>query len=775
MDLQNRSTKSRPQVYDDETPSRQSDTIYTNDDLTYDDADYPAIYVAGYLALYEGDDGDELTLRREDARAALPPPAPLPINIDHRHNCTVGAVLCLVDDDLGLFFLGKINCPQFVKTLSSAASSEIFGDAEKSLSPGEKLLYLVTNYLPSVSLSSRRLQEGETPDETFFAHVALCLLGRRIGTIVNYDTSVEGAVEPFKRLSPQSKREVISAALEAETLLGDKIWQPSEGAMGRALLGTAVNNMLLRDRWRLVAERRRMAGISGHKYLQASVRTKLARDGLSGGEAEVREEAAPGGESASADPLQKRDGVPGTAIRIQSEEVKAPPGGPPRLLARPNAESAAADNSTGAVAKESGAPDARLERMSTPSGCSGPSPPGNDFLWVPMSCYNQLVAAQQQQHQHHRHAGQTAVPAGGVEEMASGMKTYQQLPPSPYFQQSSHFGMPSYVPPSTGQLTPQMPYGTFLHGPGGLGQYWSGGPPGGSLEARLMSLLEAYESERRQGPRRDGGTSDRGGWNNGRGDIDGGSGCGGRRGRKRPHDWETRADADPYYPGEPGPDRSQAPSRHPYRDGEHMDTSDAFPPARDRGGMQGDAIAGLLGAVTSLQRDVERLKGGYGGPQYASQQWPQPLQQQQMMPPQRPQDASYYGAQPYSSQPGPWKNPAGLDGAMPQMIVQRPNDQPQQAMPVDAVQSAPAVPVPQPQPGCSSHECPPSSGPSEQSHAAPPAQMPKPNNSSSAPAPTVDASAVARLQCARASVRADETADQEADMFVAQMMSHRVG
>lgn len=164
------------------------------------------VYVGGYLALYGMGDEGELVLTREQVARALPPAAPLPINIDHASACEVGAVLALADDDAGLFFVGVINCPQLADTLAGVAHPAFFGADAPSLTPRERFLYLVSNYLPSVSLSSRRLAPDEEADGTLFAHVALCVLGRRVGTIVTYDATPDACVAPFRRLSPRARR-----------------------------------------------------------------------------------------------------------------------------------------------------------------------------------------------------------------------------------------------------------------------------------------------------------------------------------------------------------------------------------------------------------------------------------------------------------------------------------------------------------------------------------------------------------------------------------------
>ncbi|SCL76945.1 capsid maturation protease [Spheniscid alphaherpesvirus 1] len=323
--------------------------------------EFQPIYVAGYLALYDMGDGGDLTLTRDVVGAALPPAAsPLPINIDHKTNCEIGAVLAIVDDERGPFFLGKINCPQLGDVLASAASSEVFGSKSSSLTDGEKLLYLVTNYLPSASLSSRRLAPGDVPDDTLLSHVALCVIGRRVGTIVTYDLTASSVVEPFKFLSKQSRDEILREAQITDDMLAGRMWSPGEEVLARALLATAVNNMLLRDRWEVVSRRRKQAGISGHTYLQASAKFGFGwnNDVLTEQKKEVREGLS---ENAA---LQEH-------LKKLTDDTE-------RAIVRSDISKHRSNSFTCAD-------------MSTP-----PPPPSRiqgdgDYMWVPCSQYNQLL------------------------------------------------------------------------------------------------------------------------------------------------------------------------------------------------------------------------------------------------------------------------------------------------------------------------------------------------------------------------------------------------
>ncbi|BAP00705.1 capsid maturation protease [Pteropodid alphaherpesvirus 1] len=316
------------------------------------------IYVAGFLALYNGGDSGELVLTADAVESALPPANPLPINVDHRAQSEVGRVLTIVNDPRGPFFVGLIACVSLEEVLEQAASAAIFERRGPPLTREERLLYLITNYLPSVSLSTRRFAEDQRPDATLFAHVALCAIGRRLGTIVTYDVSLEAAMAPFRHLAPASRERARREAAEAELALAGRAWAPSHEALTRTLLSTAVNNMMLRDRWSLVAERRRQAGIAGHTYLQASEKFQVW-----GAELDLLD----------ADAYKK---PPITSPHsAQALDVPAPPPGSPLPASLHTTPS-------------------ELPVMNPPAPPAPKAPGDGNYLWIPASHYSQLVANQ---------------------------------------------------------------------------------------------------------------------------------------------------------------------------------------------------------------------------------------------------------------------------------------------------------------------------------------------------------------------------------------------
>ncbi|AII80970.1 capsid protein [Equid alphaherpesvirus 1] len=470
------------------------------------------IYVAGYIALYDMGDGGELTLTRETVAAALPPASRLPINIDHRNGCVVGEVLSIVDDARGPFFLGIINCPQLGAVLATAAGPNFFGELSEGLSEQERLLYLVSNYLPSASLSSRRLGPDEEPDETLFAHVSLCVIGRRVGTIVTYDATPENAVAPFKRLSPSSREELLITAREAQSRLGDAAtWHLSEDTLTRVLLSTAVNNMLLRNRWNLVARRRREAGIEGHTYLQAS-----ASFGITNGCNKADFCGAELVDTCGYKSGEKVHGAPYSRVTLGAKAFTS---------SSPNALPSS-DNDKGGIGERT---QKHISAMasSNPQTLSAAGAPlvSGDYILVPAAQYNQLVVGQ-----HTSHPPINAGPAPVTHAVPS-----QYIPPA----------YNSLMPPSMYQAPP----------------YWSV-PHSANLEAQITALVGALAADRKATKGSDP-------------HVIQGSQCSPplspqqerRYARKRRHDWDatTRDDLEGiYYPGErsprPGERRAGRPS-----------------------------------------------------------------------------------------------------------------------------------------------------------------------------------------------------------------------
>nr|WGL40838.1 capsid maturation protease UL26 [Psittacid alphaherpesvirus 6] len=665
--------------------------------------DYPPVYVAGYLVLYGRDGDGELAVSKEDVTAALPPSTPLPINVDHRRDCTIGSVLSLVDDDLGLFFVGKIDCPRLAEVLFGAAKDEIFGKRGGGMVDSEKLLYLIANYLPSASLSSRRLVTGERADETFFDHVALCLLGRRVGTVVAYDSSVAGVVKPFSRLSENARFLALrEASSTEETLLGVR-WDPDPKALGRALLGTAVNSMLLKDRWRVVSERRRQAGIQGHKYLQASTTTVfptlvssvpddcrerprrkegvcfVAGGGTKGGTADVDESAdtetiqrdlsvleeaslsSPektglGSNIAGStytDSNSKQDVLPASVPSGEQSERGMSCGilplGPAAFPSQSGITPASTQTSTQdrtTTVDTQHQPTSEKTIPQTPTG----------FVFLPVDTFNQLISKPPS-----KETQQVGSPTEKTQIRPSNMALWGQYVPTPsgagavgttglQWPQSSPsnslVGQTPYVPGALpGQYASQgsvVPYGYLApcgipNAQGVVGQPVNGTVFGSNvgLEQKLNALLDVMCSERGIPPQ----SRWHAPWKQAdsyqhpvhqygyRPPVPVDHSVAETRGRKRTYDTSHGSPYESeqlYYPGESLDKKwwdERGPKAHrPWND-DHDDRSTWVGQNRDRGAScygpyetdrytrpRDDALTGLFGTVSSLQRDVENIK-----------------------------------------------------------------------------------------------------------------------------------------------------------------------
>ncbi|QOD40209.1 capsid maturation protease [Macropodid alphaherpesvirus 2] len=354
------------------------------------------IYVAGFLALYGSGDAKELELTPEVVEATQPK-LPLPINVDHNDNSEVGCVLAIVNDSRGPFFVGLVVCNELEAVLEQAASKTIFERRGPPLSREERLLYLITNYLPSVSLSTHHIGAPETNTSVKFEHVALCAIGRREGTIVTYDVTLDAVLDTFRNLSPTSKERIKRDAAEVELTLVGRTWAPGTDALTRTLLSTAVNNMMVRDRWSLLAERRRQAGISGHVYLQASEKFKIWG----------------AGRDFSSDPSYKKD--------------------PPTISCSPGLEHSdqiPASNLDSPINSDLSANDIAMTTNST-TATKGPGE-GN-YLWVPAAHYSQLIANQSL-------PPQPPQPTFAPQPISMGWVPPNQLQPAPH----THYGGPMY-------------------------------------------------------------------------------------------------------------------------------------------------------------------------------------------------------------------------------------------------------------------------------------------------------------------------------------------
>lgn len=242
------------------------------------------VFVGGYLVIYDSqeDAGDEYRLAREVAVSALPvEPGRVPVNINHDANCKVGVTIAICDVGKGLFFLGAVS-GALSPILFRYVDGDLFSvDADgrgAALSETEKFLYLLSNVLPSLSLSSSRLSEGELPDKNFFSHIALCELGKRDGTVAIYGSTPSEVIDAFSGLGGNAKRDLL---LEIDKFSAAKIPPVivDDAAVTNSLLKKFVNNAFLMDRGDYLRARRAIADIDHPKYLQAAETVRLMVDG----------------------------------------------------------------------------------------------------------------------------------------------------------------------------------------------------------------------------------------------------------------------------------------------------------------------------------------------------------------------------------------------------------------------------------------------------------------------------------------------------------------
>nr|WRQ97487.1 capsid maturation protease [Gallid alphaherpesvirus 1] len=238
-----------------------------------ENVDIKYIFVAGYLVVYDHQEsaGREYELTREQSKSALPVlPGTIPINIDHESSCVVGTVLTILDLPRGLFCLGVVSTALAPIFLSYVQDDALFANAEEGmvLTETEKFLYLLSNILPSLSLSSRRLEKNEVPGKDFFAHVALCELGRREGTVAIYGATASEAIGAFDDLSAPIKEQLYEIATREKCAEVPR--ELSRPEITRVLMKKFMHGAFLMDRGTCLKTRREMAAVYNPKYLQAN-------------------------------------------------------------------------------------------------------------------------------------------------------------------------------------------------------------------------------------------------------------------------------------------------------------------------------------------------------------------------------------------------------------------------------------------------------------------------------------------------------------------------
>ncbi|AAU93324.1 capsid maturation protease [Chelonid alphaherpesvirus 5] len=232
------------------------------------------LYVAGFLGLYDrGGEERGFRLDREAVRRGLPLTQIVPLCIDHKDRCTVGRVLSVLDAEKGAFCVAKVTSKNLFRIMLETVDPRVF-ELKPGLSEREKLLLLISNFVPSFSLSSVKVDRPEEADERFFVHVSLCMLGRRQGTIAIYDETASKAVSLFEALSAEEKQRAIAEAVAADEEgrhWDEQFNDPEAAELCACLFSQALNTNFVDDRWEELRKQKRTADISGATYLQASV------------------------------------------------------------------------------------------------------------------------------------------------------------------------------------------------------------------------------------------------------------------------------------------------------------------------------------------------------------------------------------------------------------------------------------------------------------------------------------------------------------------------
>ncbi|AIU39379.1 capsid maturation protease [Testudinid alphaherpesvirus 3] len=238
---------------------------------------YPDVYVGGFLAVYTADSSDLYAVDREIMGRALPPDNIIPLNIDHRSKCVVGRVLTIHDCQYGPFCLCKITSKNLFEIMMNTADPSLF-DNLQDRSEVEKLLYLISNYIASFSMSSKRINSLDEVDKNYIAHVSLCILGKRLGTVVVYHQELSSVVLPFDALSGTERDAIVAEAKAAE--VNQSSWdnefiEPVPEILYTSLFSQALNTNFIPNRWAELKKQKAVATMIGETYLQASSKASI--------------------------------------------------------------------------------------------------------------------------------------------------------------------------------------------------------------------------------------------------------------------------------------------------------------------------------------------------------------------------------------------------------------------------------------------------------------------------------------------------------------------
>ncbi|AAC95541.1 orf 17; protease and capsid protein (N-term); minor capsid scaffold protein (C-term) [Ateline gammaherpesvirus 3] len=233
----------------------------------------PIVYVAGFVDVVAYPKVDPvLYLNLEEVSKCLPLAKPIPLNIEHLPESTIGHTIGLYSVTHGVFCVGVINSEKFLNFAENLFSNSCVAKTTNKLLPHQPLLEILHTWLPALSLSSLCPNTQNENNDNMFQHVSLCALGRRRGTVAVYSMNLKDAISQFYSISQE---EVESIYQDSKNIDLNSLSKPVFNMNPYTLMAKAIDAGFIKDRLQLLRTDKGVAQIKKLTYLKASETPKL--------------------------------------------------------------------------------------------------------------------------------------------------------------------------------------------------------------------------------------------------------------------------------------------------------------------------------------------------------------------------------------------------------------------------------------------------------------------------------------------------------------------
>nr|CAA73631.1 protease [Saimiriine gammaherpesvirus 2]CAC84312.1 protease [Saimiriine gammaherpesvirus 2] len=237
------------------------------------------VYVAGFVDVVAYPKVDPvLYLNLDDVSKCLPLTKPIPLNIEHLPESTIGHTIGLYAVTHGVFCVGVIHSEKFLHLTENLFSNSCVAQTTNKFLPYQPLLEMLHTWLPALSLSSLCPTAQNASNTDMFQHVSLCALGRRRGTVAVYSMNLEDAISQFCSIS---QAEVENIYEDSKNVDINCLPKPVFNIDPHILMAKAIDAGFIKDRLQLLQTDKGVAKIKKLTYLKASEIAKPVTEDIS--------------------------------------------------------------------------------------------------------------------------------------------------------------------------------------------------------------------------------------------------------------------------------------------------------------------------------------------------------------------------------------------------------------------------------------------------------------------------------------------------------------